>query len=645
MTLLAPILAGLAAAVAIPTLLLLYFLKLRRQRRDVASTLLWRKAVEDLQVNAPFQRLRSSWLLLVQMLLLLALLGALARPVIDAQAIETGRAVVLIDHSASMSAVDEQGVSRLDRAKRLAKDLIERLEVDANGGRAMVVRYASRSAVMQTMTGQKGLLREAVDRVEPTDQPTDLMPALRLVEPMAEQASHAGTPMTIYVVSDGGSKQVSIAERLDLHGAEIVFVPVDAEDGPVLENLAVTAFSARRDPERPQRVSIFAEVSHFGDRVVNATVRFAVDGQVRRTQAVTLQPGTDSGPAVEALSFGLELPDTALLGVEVEPAETGQDALASDNNARLVLTAAQTTTVLLITEKGNRLMRHALEASGVERLMVEGPSFVDDPAAMEADVWIFDRVVPERVPARPSLCFGVIPPVDGLELVERGENEPASTRALDWQRGHPLLRHVSLEDLVIRDAGRLVLPQGARVLATSPSGPLIAEFRAGARRHVVAAFDPLKTNWPVMVGFPVFFDNTLRYLALGGEKMGTLSAKTGETWSVPMRGLNAEVLVFDGPERIETPVEQESAILPPLRRVGLYETESELDPSYRQLVVNLLDPAESDLRPVDVTLQESVVQTSGHEITVPTEIWSWLAVAALVLLMAEWGLYAWRTRV
>src|SRR6267154_2652421 len=102
-----PLTAAIAAGIAVPALLILYFLKLRRREMAVSSTLLWRKAIQDLQVNAPFQKLRRNLLLLLQLLLLLFLCLALSRPVSNFSPGAGHLTVILIDRSASMSAEEQ----------------------------------------------------------------------------------------------------------------------------------------------------------------------------------------------------------------------------------------------------------------------------------------------------------------------------------------------------------------------------------------------------------------------------------------------------------------------------------------------------------------------------------------------------------
>src|SRR4028119_1704853 len=101
--------AALAAALAIPALLILYFLKLRRREMAVSSTILWKKAIQDLQVNAPFQRLRRNLLLLLQLLILLFLILALAKPVANVTPTAGSTTVILIERSASTPAKNPAG--------------------------------------------------------------------------------------------------------------------------------------------------------------------------------------------------------------------------------------------------------------------------------------------------------------------------------------------------------------------------------------------------------------------------------------------------------------------------------------------------------------------------------------------------------
>src|SRR5688572_18044733 len=164
--------AAIAAAIAIPALLILYFLKLRRREMAVSSTILWKKAIQDLQVNAPFQRLRRNLLLFLQLLLLALLILALAKPVVNVTPTPGATTVILIDRSASMSAKNADGkTNRLDEAKRRARELVDAMPRDAT---AMVIAFDDRPEMMQPWTSDANLLRKAIDNVRPTDRKTKL---------------------------------------------------------------------------------------------------------------------------------------------------------------------------------------------------------------------------------------------------------------------------------------------------------------------------------------------------------------------------------------------------------------------------------------------------------------------------------------
>src|SRR5437762_10055563 len=111
-------------ALAIP-IIVFYMLRLRREEFPVSSALLWRRALQDRTANAPWQRLRRNLLLLLQLLLLLLLVVGLARPFLFTNAVATGNLAIILDGSASMQTVDEEGKSRFEQAKREAGSLID----------------------------------------------------------------------------------------------------------------------------------------------------------------------------------------------------------------------------------------------------------------------------------------------------------------------------------------------------------------------------------------------------------------------------------------------------------------------------------------------------------------------------------------
>jgi hypothetical protein len=136
---------GAALAGILGSILLLYFLKLKRQPVEVPSTYLWHRTIEDLHVNSIWQRLRQSLLLFLQLLLIALAMAALIRPGWRGQRIVDSRLIFLIDASASMAATDVRP-TRLAEAKRLVGELIDELESDQV---AMIISFSDAARVEQ----------------------------------------------------------------------------------------------------------------------------------------------------------------------------------------------------------------------------------------------------------------------------------------------------------------------------------------------------------------------------------------------------------------------------------------------------------------------------------------------------------------
>src|SRR5580700_6878594 len=118
--------AAFAFAAAIPVVIAFYLLKRKRVAKLVSSTLLWQKFLAETQANAPFQKLRKNWLLILQILLLTLVVLALARPYFAAKARPPHLRVIVLDASASMQATDEKP-SRFEKARADALQWVDGL--------------------------------------------------------------------------------------------------------------------------------------------------------------------------------------------------------------------------------------------------------------------------------------------------------------------------------------------------------------------------------------------------------------------------------------------------------------------------------------------------------------------------------------
>lgn len=661
--------AAAAAAVAIPTLLILYFLKLRRKEMAVSSTLLWKKAIQDLQVNAPFQRLRRNLLLLLQMLVLILLLLALARPILNYTPGAGQVTVILIDRSASMGATDADGHTRLDEAKSRAKDLVSTLGRNAS---AMVIAFDQTAEPVQAFTGDQAALRNAIDSIKQTDRPTKLKDAYQLAEAQSaylpqQLRSNAVTP-DVWLFSDGKATDTS---TLSLH-ATLHYEKIGS-DQP--RNIAVVALSAKRDYQRPNEVQVFCRLANYGSEPVRGVqVQLSVDGEFRGAAEATLLPQSwneeqirkaaeaGTGGTTGGITFpSIELTTAAVIKVEqMYKGTDGEgkplDNLAADDSAWVVVPPPKQLSVLLVTDE-NFFLQKALDAQKLRSYDTMFPPQYEQAMAggklpKDYDVVIFDRYSPKKLPeAGNFMYFGAIPPATDLKAALGADGQPILTHdntVLDWSRDHPILRGLKLDRLGIRTAMKLLPTMNSEVLMEGASGPLMILHRQGRGVHLVVPFDLWESDWPTRASFPVFIHNALQFMALGTDMNVRESYQPGATPLIPAYDLaklepRPQNLTLNGPDGTRTvPLTGAGQIvLPALDHVGVYKTNPPV-PQYEQIAVNLLDPNESNIAPVPADKfpggEGGASAVAGGKARL--DLWWWLVAAgALPILMVEWWVY------
>jgi hypothetical protein len=598
--------AAIAAGVVIPSLLLLYFLKLRRVPQPVGSTILWKKAVQDLQVNSPFQRLRRNLLLLLQLLVLAALLLAFARPVSEGEAVAGDKSVILIDRSASMTADDGEGGSRLDEAKDRAKRLIGTM---GRGDQATVIAFDDTAQVLQPFTGDAALLRAAVDDITPSDRPTRLRTAYTLADAnmganITEDSGVRDDPnerADVFLFSDG---RVPPAEAIDLSvRGRLVFEQVGTAD---VDNLAIVAASVKRNYEQPGEAQAFVRVANFGTQPAEAGVKVRVaeldetdlDAPLafepvtslpalvsvppeRWTDEAYLESLAANDPAAadeirqsadtavrrDGVDITLNLPRAAVVRVELVRSDDYDraidDALAADDVAYVVVPPPEPLSVLLVTE-GNYFLQNLIETQGLDDPRTVSPEgyaeLVAGDEAANVDVTIFDGHTPASLPdAGTFIWTGALPPA-GTTQVAQVTNDVGvglfyeGNGVLDWEREHPMLRGLLLNRLWVADGRLLALPLGAQQLIEGERGPLLVLERNGPRTHLIFSFDLVQSTWPRLKTFPYFAYQMFEFLAASEDVRIRESVRPGQVVGVPRSALDRGNLTGGDELRVIGPI-------------------------------------------------------------------------------------------
>ncbi|MBI3882545.1 MAG: VWA domain-containing protein [Verrucomicrobia bacterium] len=616
MSFLAP--AALIFAATLPVVVIFYLLKRKRVVRLVSSTLLWQKFLAETQANAPFQKLRHNWLLILQLLLLALVVFALARPFLGGMRKPSQLRVLILDGSASMQATDEKP-TRFDRARSEALKWVDGLTNSPGGGSSdqMVVLLAgANTEVKQSATSDKQALRRALASCAAADAPTRLTEALKLAETLVQNQANA----EIHLFSDGAAPELGEFENKNL---PLTYHRI----GVRCENFAIVTADVRANPDDATQRAVFVTVANFSTNAQSTELELRFDEQIVEVRPLKLE-AKQSTPLV----FAVNQPRDGTFRLHL----TATDDLAADNDAALVSLLPQPVKVLLVS-RGNRFLEKALRAAGNVQLSTAA-SLTDSAKAF--DLVVLDDVQPVEWPEANVLAIHVAN-TNWFGAWQRVE----SPGIVDWKNTHPVLRAVSLDNVQVAEALAVKPPPWAVALVDSPSTPLVLAGERGQQRIVWVAFDTLQSTWPLRVSFPIFVANAVQWLDPAAARNSRLNLRAGEpfrlTLTEPAKSLT--LTTPDGATRTLTPSgEGRELLFAETTRHGVYRVTAGTNDV--RFAVNLLDSNESNLTPRDeLPLGRYAKVSAAAAVKANMEVWRWAAAAGLLVLLFEWWFYHRRT--
>ncbi len=582
MSLLLP--AGLAALVLAVPIVVLHMLTPRRPPTPVSSLLHWDGLKHSITATEPWQRLRWSLLLVLQLLVVALMAFALARPAILEESDLAEHTVFIVDASGSMAAIDgdpDRLGTAVEEAKRLRSELPDQ-------GIASLIVASPQPTVLVTQSSDEEEFSRAVDMVRTNGGRADYETTFALAESLVLPERDTD----FVLISDGQLDETE--QRLAPLGTR--FVPVGQTD----TNRAITDLSVNGGPGGLQaRVTI--ESTGGPDAV--QVLRLDVDGITVLSQEIEI-PG---GGVVED---NFELPT----GRRVAAYLDGEDLLAYDNQRFVGAPVV-----------GDLKARVDGEATFfIDQLLAAIPG-VDFEVAPGEDV-DFEIYAGVAVPAEPTTPFIAIDApggAPGIVPVGRIEDPIPTLVAND-----PLLEDIDVSRIAIAEAQKLQVNRGDIVLG-APGAPLIVAGEANDVPFYYIAFTLEQSNLPVDIAYPI----------IGARMVGRLGAAEGVADAltvgerIPIGGTGGTVIDPRGNETLVSLGDSE-----PVADLAGFWTISGPDGEPYEVAVNA-ERSESALEPADALPSIRPAPDSDPLVdattTIARTLLPWALGALLVVLALE----------
>lgn len=606
-----------------PVIILLYILKQEAKQHLFSSTMLWQEVYRNIEATKPWEKLKKNLLMILQILTVLLFVIALMDPWLKSMGSGKSQVILVLDNSASMGAFYHEEETRLEAAKEAACSYVDSLPM----GTVMHVISGNQQAVLiLSSSTDKTEAKKRIRGIEQTCLAGDLSVSLGLVQSCASQSEDARVVFFTDTAFDQGDMSASVESFYsDNMNLSVDSVSYAEKEGRLLVLVQVTNYS---DQARMREINLYGEDAKGKETLLDiASVQI---------------PAGENQPVY----FELD-PEGAAMDMQVLRAEINEkDALAGDNSAWCVLDDAKSSRVLLLTKSNLFVEKAFTNLSGVDLYRTSDKSLAE--AALESDsidtdagsdegydLYIFDGIVPESLPASGSLLF--INCEHGDLFQSCGKVEGKMLSFVDSE----VTSYISDRTFGVNESEIYDVPGWGTSFLRSGNDSAGFYGIYDGRRMAVLGFDLHQTDLGVQAEFPVLMSGLADYLLDSGlaERNSYIAGESimlhGST-----RGSDLTLIKPDGEKQMVEASEASGSYLQ-VTQTGVYKVSQEVEGTLKQqnFTVDFPSALESSVESAQSMTADgengSNIQTRAGAL----EIRNYILILLLILLAGEWILY------
>ncbi|ASW43744.1 vWA domain-containing protein [Clostridium isatidis] len=535
--------------ITIPLLILLYILKRKYREEVFSSTLLWSEVYKNTRANTPWEKFRKNIMLLLQILAILALIFSLMKPFLNFGGKSYKNIILVIDNTASMN-ITYGNSTRLEEAKRLAKELINSIKEETN---TFIISYDNSPKILQKEEINKDKIIKSIESIEKSYYQGDISDSINFIKAIGQSIEED------YEVILFTDKEISLG---DLNGTVVAL-------GNTGLNGSIDNISHKYLEDK---IKVIATVTNRGSEAYEGDFSLYDGDKLIAVETLNLNVGEN-----KTLTFDIPAIDNEVLKGEL----SRHDLLEEDNIYYHVLGNKKLNKILLVTEQ-NLFLERAL--SNIRNSEVYKTNSLSNLSSSDNyDLYVFDNVTPTTMPSSGSILFINPSSNEYFKVLEGGQGSEAKA-----VRGE-VSNYLEAVTFTLAKYNEIDVPYYGRSFINVDEVSIGFKGTINNRNIAALSFDLHNSDFVLKKEFPILIYELGENLISNGMT-GKSNYKYGEKIIVNNNNLNSEMTVIT-PNKETFEIKSGEEIKGKMQ-LGVYKIESEKEKEL--FSINYPSESESD---------------------------------------------------